>query len=396
MKRSIPMSCLVLAVYVASVRAQSECVADRTLDQCLPQCRDAAVCGPPGRVWARADYLLWWVKGSPLPPLLTTSPSGTPIGAAGILGESATAVLFGDESVAGGARSGGRFTLGYWLNEQQTCGLEGSFFFLEQEGEQFAASSPGTPILARPFFDVTFPGQNALLVAYPGTVAGAFRASLTSNLGGADVNLRANLCCDCDCRLDLLAGYRFQYFNENLRINEREISTDPSAPLPVGAFIDLFDGFRTRNDFHGGQLGLAGEYRRGRWIVQATGKVALGATNRKVEISGFTQEVGMPAAPGGFLASQTNMGRYHDARFSVIPEANLDVGYQVGDRLRVFVGYTFLYWTGVARPGNQIDLAVNPTQLPPGVLEGEPRPAFQFRDSDIWLQGIHFGLEYRF
>src|SRR5579885_3479831 len=33
---------------------------------------------PPGRVWVDAEYLLWWTKGSPLPPLLTTSPPGTP------------------------------------------------------------------------------------------------------------------------------------------------------------------------------------------------------------------------------------------------------------------------------------------------------------------------------
>src|SRR5262245_63873036 len=37
---------------------------------CPAECPDDKVCGPPGRVWARADYLLWWVKGSPLPPLL--------------------------------------------------------------------------------------------------------------------------------------------------------------------------------------------------------------------------------------------------------------------------------------------------------------------------------------
>src|SRR5438067_2290525 len=29
-------------------------------------------CGPPGRVWARAEYLLWWMKDDHIPPLLTT------------------------------------------------------------------------------------------------------------------------------------------------------------------------------------------------------------------------------------------------------------------------------------------------------------------------------------
>ena len=35
-------------------------------------------CGPPGRVWAELDYLLWWQKGFGVPQLVTTSPPGTP------------------------------------------------------------------------------------------------------------------------------------------------------------------------------------------------------------------------------------------------------------------------------------------------------------------------------
>src|SRR5882724_3485002 len=33
------------------------------------------------RVWGSAEYLLWWVRGQNLPPLVTTSPPGTPINA---------------------------------------------------------------------------------------------------------------------------------------------------------------------------------------------------------------------------------------------------------------------------------------------------------------------------
>src|SRR5262245_62715161 len=41
---------------------------------CLPCPEGEAVCGPCGRIWAEADYLLWWMKGASLPPLVTTSP----------------------------------------------------------------------------------------------------------------------------------------------------------------------------------------------------------------------------------------------------------------------------------------------------------------------------------
>src|SRR5262249_11215773 len=45
-----------------------------------------APCGPPGRFWAEADYLLWWMRGASLPPLVTASPPGTGRRQAGVLG----------------------------------------------------------------------------------------------------------------------------------------------------------------------------------------------------------------------------------------------------------------------------------------------------------------------
>ena len=65
-------------------------------DQC--QCQDfcgTAFCGPPGRVWLRADYLMWFTTGTRLPPLVTTSPQGTPANQAGVLGAPGTTILFG-------------------------------------------------------------------------------------------------------------------------------------------------------------------------------------------------------------------------------------------------------------------------------------------------------------
>ena len=45
----------------------------------------------------------------------------------------------------------------------------------------------------------------------------------------------------------------------------------------------------------------------------------------------------------------------------------------------------------------QIDLAVNTSQPPlGGGLVGPARPAFSFRDSDFWAQGVSFGVEFRY
>src|SRR5260370_41905692 len=61
-----------------------------------------------GQFWVEMEYLAWSVKGDRLPPLVTTSPAGTPQAQAGILGPPSTTVLFGDSSVNGGLRPRGR------------------------------------------------------------------------------------------------------------------------------------------------------------------------------------------------------------------------------------------------------------------------------------------------
>jgi hypothetical protein len=105
---------------------------------------------------------------------------------------------------------------------------------------------------------------------------------------------------------------------------------------------------------------------------------------------------------GGYLAQRTNIGKHHRDHLAVVPEIDLNVGLQLAPRLRVFTGYTFLYTSNVARPGDQIDLAVNPSQGPgftgdpAGKLAGSLRPAFTGKTTDFWTQGLSLGLEWQF
>src|SRR6476659_9640207 len=50
---------------------------------------------PIDRLWGGAEYLLWWVEGQRIPALVTTSPPGTPLAQAGVLGLPGTSALFG-------------------------------------------------------------------------------------------------------------------------------------------------------------------------------------------------------------------------------------------------------------------------------------------------------------
>jgi hypothetical protein len=243
-------------------------------------------------------------------------------------------------------------------------------------------------------------------------VGGGVRTSSSSNLQGADLNLFCNVCCrpaccPTDCcssdgargasfRLDVFAGPRWLQLNEELVISEQV--TDPT-----GTLFSVVDHFETRNNFYGGQVGARAEWQSGRWFVNVLGKVALGDTHQDVRINGTTTITAPGAAPitqpGGLLALPTNSGNFSRDAFSVVPEIGINVGRQLNDHLRVFAGYTFLYWSNVARPGDQIDLGVNPTQLPtaagPGALLGPARPAFTFHESSFWAQGINIGMEFR-
>jgi hypothetical protein len=358
-------------------------------------------CPPPGRIWASADYLLWWIKDSRFPPLVTASPAGS----AGILGRPGTVVLFGGSDTDNELRMGGRFTAGFWLNECHTIGLEGSFFFLGSRSVDFTAAGSNTltpTVVARPFFNVVTGAEDSELV--PGLI----KTSSSSRLQGAEGNVLANiLCCSscCGCgglRVDLIGGFRYLELDEGLGIGEN-LTPAPGLPVIGGTVINLFDEFDTHNRFYGGQLGVRAEASRGPMFVNLTSKIALGETEATIDINGRTQ-ITPPGGTtfvgtGGLFALPTNIGHFHRNEFAVVPEVGVNVGYQFSDHLRAYVGYTFLYWSDVFRPGDQIDRSINPTQLPNAggsVLTGPARPLPLLRDTDFWAQGINLGLEFRY
>jgi hypothetical protein len=312
-------------------------------------------------------------------------------------------------------RSGGRFTLGFWCDECQTKGIEASYFFLGSRSTNSTAGSSGasgSALLGRPFFDISTGTQGVELVAVPGFAAGAVNVGTTSRLQGAEVNGICNLCCDCCYRLDLLAGPRWIQLDESITISEDStLLANPPAPaifvgsgLPVvaGDHVVTSDRFTTHNDFYGGQIGARFELRRGNVYVDLLGKVALGVTHETLEVAGSTS-VTPPGGttvttPGGLFALPGNIGHHTHDEFSVVPEVGINLGYQVTNHLRAFVGYTFIYWSDVARPVDQINRNVNSTLVPTSIVapSGPPTPPLTIKDTPFWAHGFNVGLEFRF
>ncbi len=392
----------------------------------LPECTLCRVqppaCGPPGWLWVRGEYLAWWASGMSTPPLVTTSPTGTPISQAGVL--PAADVLYGNGSILTDASSGYRIRFGGFFGPQRRWGYEAEYFSLGDNTELFTASSDGNgnPILARPFFNVNpldqsgnlgFPGEeDAELVAYPGLLAGTVAVDSFSKLQSAAGRLKFNLCCNCgnacgdgccacgyprSSRLDLLMGYRYYSLDEGLTITEELTSIDAINP---GTF-DIRDTFETRNSFNGGEIGMTWEGTHNRWTLELLMNVAIGATTQEVSISGETTLAPLVAPAetyeGGLLAQRSNIGNYDRSVFTMIPQLNTNLGYYLTPRLRALVGYSLVYWGSVVRPGDQIDLDVNPALLPPELdpFLGPLRPAFAFHETNYWAQGINVGLDYR-
>jgi hypothetical protein len=394
--------------------------------------------GSPSSFWVRGEYLLWWSRDGQFPALVTTGVPGT-TALPGVLGQPGTTVLFGGSDVDNQVRSGGRVTGGLWLNNSQTIGLEGNYFFLGSRSVHFDAASsgaPGSEMIARPFFDVMSGIQNAQLVAFPGIASGEIHLSSSSRLQGAELNMLCNpcctpgcgvcadrvcrsgdtamdnthcitCCCGCNYQVNLLGGFRYLQLGEGLGITESS-QVNPAlpagGPLFGGSTIAIADQFDTHNYFYGGQIGAHAEICWGCLFVDVLGKVALGATHEVVDIHGatvITSPGGTRAVtPAGFLASESNSGHFTRDVFAVVPELGVNVGCQITTYLRASVGYTFLYWSSVLRPGDQVDVGLSGTRIPtdtrfnPGA--GPPRPAVLLRGTDFWAQGINFGLEFRY
>ena len=197
-------------------------------------------------------------------------------------------------------------------------------------------------------------------------------------------------------RVDFLAGYRYGQLDEQLYIFEDSTSLDMNNP---GDF-NIRDAFVTHNEFHGGEAGVVWEWDRRRFTFELEGRIALGTVQQDVFINGNTvvSNGGFSLSQtGGILAQRTNIGHYERNRFSVIPELSATIAFKVTERLRLTAGYTFVYWSQVVRPGDQIDLDLNPNLFPPEAMpfSGPLRPRFTWRESDFWAQGVSAGVDYR-
>ena len=356
------------------------------------------------RFYANAEFLLWGMRDPNLPPIVTTTGSSlsqlaslSTVGIApGSLYDPGVQVLYGGDEVNEPTFTGGRFTLGFG-KVYHNAAIEATFMFLGEARSDFAARSEGNPILSLPFLNVNPDGtpqsENVTLVAFPGAIRGDVISYYATRLWGMELNVRKPWYCGCNYKLDGLLGFRYLELTDEFYLQRTDQLLRPIGNLPAGFASRNIDVFGTRNRFFGGQVGFDFEYYKGRWVLGAAGKLALGGVHQQVRIEGYLIEDlnNNPnrSVPGEFYAQSSNIGRYERERFAVVPEMQFKVGYKLSDNITAYAAYNFLYISNVARAGDQIDRSFNVG----GASHGGIGPIFVFQDTSHWAQGVSFGVK---
>lgn len=366
-------------------------------------CGECITCRRRMDVFGKLEYLMWWGKGSYLPPLVTTGdPTLVNRNDAGVIGFNTTEVIFGAEQGGISLQNGARGTFGIWLDPAHDVGVAARVYGVESDNDSLNRASDGNPYLARPFFDV-FLGEDALLIAYDDVIDGDIvdgnvQASYSSNFFATEVYGRIMMERDHKKRVDLIAGYQFFRLDDRLRV--RSFSTDRGAGIILdGTTFDIEDRFSCQNEFHGGMLGLQGRVANGRVSIDWLAKAAYGVSNQRTNINGRTIVTAPMANPqesvGGLLAQGTNIGNYARSHNVFMPEVGATLNYHHTPNLAFGVGYTYIWFSSVLTAGDQIDRQVNLTQQP-GPIVGPLRPTYIPRERDYWLQGLNFSVTYDF
>lgn len=371
----------------------------------LPSNTPGAFDPPPPREkpgWSLGgEYLYYWLHKR-LPPLVTSSTSGAP----GILGQPGTYTIFGGKGQDWEQHQGARVTWTSWF-DVVPMGMEWRASWLAERNYGFSGSSDsiGFPALSRPVVNALNDQETVENVSLPGAFSGGIQVSTRTMWWDGEANLLFQL--DPSCAFpNFFIGARYADLDERVDIQQ------VSNTLPAGvignsgnffgppASAAIADGFRTRNQFYGGQFGAQGQLDGTKFFLKLRGAVAVGYTLQEASVYGTTtlnqSDGSVQQLQGGVLALASNSGHFSHNVISVMPQGEITLGCHVTSFLDAFVGYNVLYWSDVVRPSDVVDRTVNPTQLPTSVqsvgFSGPARPAPFQQDSDLWLQGISAGL----
>jgi hypothetical protein len=149
-------------------------------------------------------------------------------------------------------------------------------------------------------------------------------------------------------------------------------------------------------------LGLRGRYVSRPLYFDLIARVAMGTSHEVVNVSGRYESFNFTAphagGPEGIFAQPANEGQTSANDFAVVPEVQLRIGYAATNWLSVSLGYDFLYFSSVVRPGDQINrnLPKGQTFQQGGNSISTTSPARLFNTTDFLAHGLTVGMGLRY
>ena len=315
---------------------------------------------PDHRFWVRAEYLLWQPQSAPLPSLVTND----------------TRVLYGGDQYYGFV-SGVRVDFGLWFDNVNSFGMESSFFQMAGFSKTFNTAST-TSILSIPFISTL---GSVVSIANPDTSqTGSVQFYNDINFLGGDINFLFTPIHHDLYEINFLFGFQSVFLREDLNGNY-----NTSIPA-ISTTANIRDAFGTQNAFYGVDFGVRGILRYDCFSLEATGKLGLGSMLEIVNISGQSIVNGTAVSPPvGLYAQTSNSGHFDRNRFSIVPQAEVRLGWEITSHLKLSLGYDLICMSNVVRPGNQINQTA-------GVVYNTS----SFNTSWFNAQGLNFGIEIRY
>ncbi len=357
------------------------------------------------KAWVGAEYLLFWTKDAPLPvPIASAGPAN----GLGILGTPGTKVVVGNSSYDYGNFNGIRVNGGYWFTDNNSIGMEGSFFILPEKkaSTPLVTGVPGLPTLARPFYDTALSRQNSRLLTRPNTFVGGISTEASSELWGAELSA-VYRCLDRGSwfTADIISGFKFLSLRESLTINDFATAqafgtVNFNGQQFANGVTYLQDKYSTSNQFYGWLIGGRQSAHYNAFTFGVAEKVGIGTMNQQIKLDGSSTLAGPYPAPqttgGAFFTTGFNSGSYTQNSFAATFEVATNLNIQVTECLSFNLGYNFLYVTDVVRPGNQLSTNINSARIPIGqnygANFGQVSSGVPFNTSSYYAQGLNFGV----
>src|SRR5262249_26582084 len=212
-----------------------------------------------------------------------------------------------------GEHTGGRVTLGGWLNECHDWGLEVSGFWLPTRTQTFNNTTGLSPDIIN--FNTGLSNNQFLVTGgTPGATAGIqpttillssvpvlfVRSTTATVLGeydskawGFELNGRHTYAWVGPVECGALVGVRYVNLEEGITLSDsisltRQPSDSTTDTLPAVINFNTVDSIRTRNQFYGAQVGLDFDGQAGPVFLTARAKIALGGNRQSADVTSFT------------------------------------------------------------------------------------------------------------